>query len=87
MPNKNSAKKALRQAKKNADRNLVVKRAYKDAIKTANKAIIAGEKNVYELAKTAQKTLAKAAKNGIIKKNTASRKTSRLMKRIAKASK
>ncbi|HCM54184.1 MAG TPA: 30S ribosomal protein S20, partial [Candidatus Magasanikbacteria bacterium] len=42
MPNKNSAKKALRQSEKRAKQNLVVKNAYKDAVKTAKKAIEAG---------------------------------------------
>jgi small subunit ribosomal protein S20 len=87
MPNKQSAKKALRQGKKRAYRNLVVKRAYKDALKTADKAIETKEKNAAELIRTAQKTLDKAAKRGVIKKNTASRKLSRITKRMQKATK
>ncbi len=82
MPNLNNAKKALRQAKKRADRNLVVKTAYKKAIKIALKAIAEGEKDVTEKIRMAQKTLDKATKRGVIKANTASRKLSRLMKKV-----
>ncbi len=86
MPNLKSAKKALRQAEKKALRNKVVKNAYKTAVKTARKGIIAG-KDVKEELRLAQKKLDKAAKKGIIKKNTASRKLSRLVAQARKAGK
>ncbi|OIO20487.1 MAG: 30S ribosomal protein S20 [Candidatus Magasanikbacteria bacterium CG_4_9_14_0_2_um_filter_41_10] len=79
MPNKDSAKKSLRQDQKRAARNLVVKNAYKEAVKAAKKTIVAGSVAVDQI-KEAQKKLAKAAKKGVIKKNTASRKLSRLAK-------
>ena len=87
MPNKPSAKKALRQDKKRAARNLEVKKAYKQAIKSVIKALEEGKKDVAELTTAAQKKLDKAAKMGVIKKNTASRKLSRLMKKVNKAAK
>jgi len=82
MPNLRNAKKALRQADKRAAENKVVKIAMKKAVKAAAQAIEAGEKDVAEKITFAQKKLDKAAKKGIIKKNTASRKLSRLQKRV-----
>jgi small subunit ribosomal protein S20 len=86
MPNLKSAKKALRQAEKKAKANKIVKDAYKKALKTVDKGLQAG-KDVAEDIRLAQKKLDKAAKKGVIKKNTASRKLSRLVKRVQKASK
>lgn len=81
MPNIQSAKKELRKAKKRAALNKIRKDDFKDAIKKAIKTPTA------DAIKAAQKALDKAAKNGVIKKNTASRKLSRLMKRLAKTTK
>lgn len=81
MPNKRSAKKALRQDKKRTERNLEVKKAYKQAVKAVEKAL-REKKETTELAVLAQKKLDKAAKIGVIKKNTAARKLSRLMKKV-----
>ena len=81
MPIKDSAKKALRQTKKRTARNKVVKDAYKQAVKAVLKAIESG-KEVNEVVTIAQKKLDKAAKNGVLKPQTASRKLSRLMKRV-----
>jgi small subunit ribosomal protein S20 len=85
MPNKQNAKKALRQSEKRAARNLIVKNAYKTAVKTVKKAVVAGKAEITEELRLAQKTLAKAAKRGVIKKNTAARKLSRLAKTVQKA--
>ncbi|MFZ2189350.1 MAG: 30S ribosomal protein S20 [Candidatus Magasanikiibacteriota bacterium] len=82
MPNKQSAKKALRQTKKRTELNLKVKDTYKKAVKTINKAVEAGEKELKEQLRLAQKALDKAAKRGVIKKNTAGRKLSRLAKKV-----
>lgn len=79
MPNTNSAKKALRQDIKRAKLNLAIKQAYKEAVKIA-KAAITAKKDADDLIKDAQKKLDKAAKRGVIKKNTAARKLSRLTK-------
>jgi len=85
MPNKNSAKKALRQDAKRRLENDRVRKVYREAVKAANKAIDAGAKDVTALLQTTQKALDKAAKRGVIKKNTAARKISRLMKKAQKA--
>lgn len=87
MPIKESAKKALRQAKKKAARNLEVKKTYKESLKTAKKAIVANDKDVKEKMRLAQKNLAKAAKKGVLKKNTAARKISRMARAANKATK
>lgn len=87
MPNKRNAKKALRQAIKRTTRNTIVKDTYKKAVKTVNKALVAGSTEVKEQLRLAQKALDKAAKHGIIKKGNASRKLSRLMKKVKKVGK
>lgn len=85
MPNKRNAKKALRQSMKRAERNSIVKDTYKKAVKTVNKAIVAGSEEIKEQMRLAQKAIDKAAKRGVIKKRTAGRKISRLVKRATKA--
>lgn len=81
MPNQQSAKKELRKAKKRAILNKVRRETYKDFLKKAEKTKAA------DMIKAAQQALDKAAKVGVIKKNTASRKLSRLMKKLNKAAK
>jgi len=81
MPNLQNAKKALRQAKKRTAQNLGIKTAYKKAVKIAKKEIEASGNDIAEKLRLAQKSLDKAAKRGIIKKNTAARKLSRLSKK------
>lgn len=85
MPNKQNAKKALRRSIKRAARNLEVKNTYKMAVKTVKKAVVAGKNEVKEELRLAQKALDKAAKRGVIKKNTAGRKLSRLTKSLKTA--
>ena len=80
MPNKANAKKALRQMKKRAALNKVRREAYKDAIKNTVKA--ASKDKALKMVVAAQKALGKANKRGVIKKNTAARKLSRLMKKV-----
>ncbi len=80
MPNKASARKALRQAVKRTVWNKTKKEAFKEAIKKVLKAESFEEAK--KLISTAQKALDKAAKTGAIKKQTASRKLSRLMKKV-----
>ncbi|MFA6369801.1 MAG: 30S ribosomal protein S20 [Patescibacteria group bacterium] len=87
MPNKKSAKKELRKSVKRQADNKKVKKAMKEVIKTSNKAIIAGEKLSSEGLSVASKLIDKAAKKGIIKKNTAARQKSRLAKRANKVTK
>lgn len=85
MPITASAKKALRQNIRRRARNLQRASRIKEAIKTYRRLIAA--KKIDE-AKTqlniVYKTLDKVAKTGYIKKNTASRKKSRLAKLLSK---
>lgn len=78
MPITQSAKKALRQNKRRRARNLARARAWKEAVKQAKKT-----PHNKELLARAYQALDKAAKRGVIKKNTASRKKSRLARFIA----
>lgn len=80
MPITQSAKKALRQNKRRRVQNLARSRAWKEAIKQAKKT----PQNKEFLARAYQ-ALDKATKHGVIKKNAASRKKSRLARSIAKA--
>ena len=88
MPIKKSAKKYLRASKKRAAQNLKIKKAFKDAVK---KIAEFSKAEKFDEAKkyfpTVQKALDKAAKAGVISKNTAARKKSRLVKSIKKAGK
>lgn len=82
-----SAKKALRQNIKRRARNLVYKKKLKKTIKELR--FLVSEKKIEEAKKLlpqAYKILDKAAKVGVIKKNTASRKKSRLTLLLNKSS-
>jgi small subunit ribosomal protein S20 len=79
------AKKAIRQGERKRVMNLRRQKIMKESVKEVSKLVVAGKKAEAEKnLKTAYKALDKAAKRGVIKKNTASRKKSRLAKAIAK---
>ncbi len=83
MPIKKAAKKALRQAKKKEERSKKIKKYLSYQERKFNKAIIVSDLNkAKEIYLILQKALDKAAGKGIIKKNNASRKKSRLSKKI-----
>jgi small subunit ribosomal protein S20 len=85
MPIIKSAKKSLRQSKKRALNNLKKKREMKDLLKKIQTLI--SEDKIEEAKKVIpqlQKTLDKAVKTNLIKKNTASRKKSRVVKALNK---
>ena len=85
MPITKSAKKALRQNKRRAVRNVKRKRKIKDLIKEVKKLISQNKaKEAEKLLPEIYKSLDKAAKTKVIKKNTASRKKSRITKAIMK---
>jgi len=85
MPNLKNARKALRRAQKRAVGNVITTKKYKEAVRTVKKAVVAGETELKEKIRLAQKALDKAAKRGVIKKNTAGRRLSRLMAQASKA--
>lgn len=85
MPVTRSAKKALRQSHHRRARNLKKKEAYKNAMKQLKKLVAA--KKLDEAAKMipqVYKAIDKAAKTGILKKNTAARKKSQVMRWLQK---
>lgn len=83
MPITKSAQKALRQNIKRRLRNAAIKNKIRTLAKNLKKAVT--EKKAEEAKKTlilAVKTIDKAAKTGVLKKNTASRKKSKLAKLV-----
>jgi len=85
MPIITSAKKALRGSKRKRVFNLKRKETMKTAIKEVKKLLV--DKKPDEAKKSlsnAYQAIDKAAKRGIIKKNTAARKKSRLSAQIKK---
>ena len=80
-----SAKKALRQNQKRKAKNLVYKKKMKNLIKEVRSLV--SEKKIEDAKKLLPqiyKSLDKSAKVGVIKKNTASRKKSRITKSVNK---
>lgn len=83
MPIKKAAFKALKQSKKNRLRNLKIKAGLKISITKARRALGQDKKDeAKELVKKAIQALDRVAGQGIIKKNTASRLKSRLVKKL-----
>jgi len=81
-----SAKKALRASKRKHAFNLRRKDAMKEVVKEVRKLIIAGEYKIAgEKLSSAYQAIDKAAKRGVIKPNTASRKKSRLARALHKS--
>lgn len=81
MPITKSAKKALRQSKRRRLKNLMKKEKIKSLTKKLRKVLTAGNtEEAKKLMPEIYKALDKAAKTGVIKKNAASRKKSRLTK-------
>lgn len=87
MPIKKNAKKYMRVTKRKTLRNKIVKGVVKSAVKNTRMAVVSGDiATMKETYLTAQKAIDKAAAKGIIKKNTAARKKSRLSAAIKKVS-
>lgn len=86
MPITKSAKKALRQNIKRRAHNRKIKENLKSLIKKT-RSLVAEKKNeeAKKLLPNLYKALDKAAKIGVVKKNTASRKKSRIAKLINKS--
>jgi small subunit ribosomal protein S20 len=85
MPIIKSAKKSLRQTKTRNLKNLKRKNKMKELLKQVRSLI--SENKIEEAKKLVpelQKALDKAAKTNVIKKNTASRKKSRILKSLKK---
>jgi small subunit ribosomal protein S20 len=88
MPNTKSAVKAMRQSLRRHATNLKTKNKVKNATKQFKK--LTSDNNVNEALKAlrdAMSALDKAVKKGVVHKNTASRKKSRMAKAVAKLAK
>lgn len=86
MANKHAAEKAIRQSARHRERNRVVRATARTEVKDVNKSLAAG--NVEEADKTirqAIRALDRAAEKGVIKKNNAARRKSRLVKKLNQA--
>jgi small subunit ribosomal protein S20 len=83
MANTNSAKKATRVAARRAKINQNRTTAVRSSVRKVEEAIAAGKKADAETAlKAAAPALMRGAQKGVMHKNTASRKVSRLTKRV-----
>jgi len=75
----------LRASKKRASQNANIKKTFKEAVKKISDLAKAGKiEDAKKMFPAVQKALDKAAKVGVIAKNTAARKKSRLAKMIKK---
>ncbi|MFO7569861.1 MAG: 30S ribosomal protein S20 [Smithellaceae bacterium] len=83
MANHKSAEKRDRQGKVRRERNIAAKSAIKSKVKTVLAAVETKSKeNASSTLKAAVPALAKAASKGLIHKKNASRKISRLTKKV-----
>lgn len=83
MANTASAKKAVRVIAHKTAVNKAKRTRMRSFIRTAEEAIASGDQKVAaEALKAAQPVIMKAVTSGILKKNTASRKVSRLAARV-----
>lgn len=83
MANIKSAKKRVLVAEVNEAKNKAVKSTVKTAVKKVDAAVAAGDKNLAQAnLREAEKELKKASSKGVLKKETTSRKVSRLAKAV-----
>lgn len=84
MPNKPAAAKSLRQTKKRTARNRQIMSGVEIAIRLARRAVREKTKDAADKIRTAIKTIDKAGQKGVLKRNTAARYKSRLIKFLNK---
>ncbi len=85
MANIKSAVKRIKVTSRNEKRNKAVKSNIKTILKKAASLISAKGKDAEKSVREAIKNIDKAVSKGILHKNTASRKKSRLMKKLNKS--
>lgn len=83
MANTPSAKKRMRQNQKRRLRNRMVRTRARTAVRRARQAIETGDPDAAKAALKAVSELDRAAIKGVIHRNNAARRKSRLMKRLA----
>jgi small subunit ribosomal protein S20 len=86
MANIKSQKKRILTNAKRHEKNKAVRSQLKTRIKNADKAAAEGSETTDEAVRRAVKALDMAAAKGIIHKNQAANRKSKLMKRVSKAS-
>ena len=82
MPNNAAAEKRMRQERKRRLHNRMVKSIVKTQITKARLAIDTGAEDAGEAVQAAVSELDRAAKKGVIHRNNAARRKSRLMKQL-----
>jgi small subunit ribosomal protein S20 len=88
MANTTSARKAARKIARRTEVNKARRSRVRSAVREVEEAIAAGDRNkALESMKEAETQLMRAARRGQVHRNTASRKVSRLTKRIGKLGK
>ena len=85
MANIKSQKKRNLQNAKRHERNKAVRSELKTRIKNADKAAVGGAEDTDDHVRRAVKALDMAAAKGVIHKNQAANRKSKLMRRVAKA--
>ncbi|MEW6472929.1 MAG: 30S ribosomal protein S20 [Actinomycetota bacterium] len=85
MANIKSQKKRILTNAKRHERNKAVRSELKTRIKNADKAAVNGAEDTEAYVRRAVKALDMAAAKGVIHKNQAANRKSKLMKRVAKA--
>ena len=85
MANIKSQKKRILTNAKRQEKNKAVRSALKTRIKQADRAALGSAEDTADQVRRAVKALDKAAAKGIIHKNQAANRKSKLMRRIAKA--
>ena len=85
MANTSSAKKATRKIERRTEVNKARRSRMRTYLRTVEEAIAAGDKSAAAAAlRAAEPELMRAAQKGVVAKNAASRKVSRLAHRITK---
>jgi small subunit ribosomal protein S20 len=85
MANTSSAKKAARKIARRTEVNKARRSRMRSTLRTVEEAIASGDRNkALEAMKNAEPALMRAARQGQLHRNTASRKVSRLTHQIAK---
>ena len=85
MPNIKSQKDRVVQSAKEQAHNKAIKSNLKTVVKKANAAIVSGAADKDAAVKVAVSAIDKAQSKGVLHKNTATRKLSRMAKRANKA--
>jgi small subunit ribosomal protein S20 len=86
MANIKSQIKRNRQNERRRMRNKVARSELKTRVKRAAEGLDSGADDAGDRVRAAQKRLGKAAEKGVVHKNQAARRTSRLMKRASRSS-